>query len=311
MDSKKNQYLQLHNYEKFSIKTFIILLFAALINSVGVGLILVPAGVIDGGNSGLAYLLSNYSGVNISIFILVLNIPFYLAAFKILGLNSVLYSIFSIVMYALFMFLLRDILKLYSLSIFTEITGGELESRHFVLAAIFGGLFSGVGSGITIKNGSSFDGIEIFAVILTKRIGISVGKIVMSFNIIMFSVAGLITGSFLLPLYSIMAYFIGIKMVDSIVEGLDKAVSAIIITVKGMEIANLISDKLGRGITILEGKGYYSDAQKDVLYCVINRFEIVSLKKYIFSVDNNAFISFSDVSDVMGTPVKFRKKAVK
>jgi uncharacterized membrane-anchored protein YitT (DUF2179 family) len=211
-------------------------------------------------------------------------------------------------MYAFAMYFLRDVFKLHELSVFTEITGGIYESKHFILAAIFGGLLSGVGSGLTIKNGSSFDGIEILAVMLTKRIGFSVGQIVMFFNVLLFSIAGIFMGSFLIPLYSVIAYVIGIKAVDSIIEGLDKAVSAIIITVKGNEIASDISKIYKRGITMLEGKGYYSDTRKDVLFCVVNRFEVGSLKKHVFDIDPQAFISFSEVSDVVGTPVKFRKK---
>ena len=313
--NKSKNYLNLNNIEKFNLTTFIFLTLAAIINSVGVGVVLIPAHLIDAGNSGLSYILSDLTKINISIFILLLNIPFYVLSYKVLGIHSVVYSLFSIIMYSFFMYLFGDILNLYNLNIFTELTGGGNENNHLMLAAIFGGLLSGAGSGFTIKNGSSFDGIEILAVILTKRIGVSVGQIMMFFNIIMFSIAGVIMGSILLPLYSIIAYFIGIKAIDFTIEGFDKAVSAIIITAKGKKIANEISRILNRSITILEGKGYYSDTQKDVLYCVVNRFEVVTLKKIIFKADPNAFITFSAISDVMGTPVKFKnkrnKKAVK
>ena len=130
----------------------------------------------------------------------------------------------------------------------------------------------------------------------------------MIFNIIMYITAGIILDSFLHPLYSVIAYFIGIKAIDSIVEGLDKAISAFIITTKGDIIADAISQKFCRGITILEGKGYYSDTQREVLYCVVNKFEIVSLKKLIFAIDPSAFITFSEVADVMGTPIKWRSR---
>lgn len=298
---QKKTYLQLHNYEKLNLKTIINLIIAAFINSSGVGLLLVPANFIDGGNSGFAYLMSHITGINISYYILFLNIPFYLAAYKIIGKNAVFYSLFSIIMYSFSMYLYRDILNLHNLKIFADIRS------ELILASIFGGLLSGIGSGLTIRNGSSFDGVEILAVMLTKRIGFSVGQIVMAFNIVMFTAAGFIMDSFVIPLYSVIAYMVGIKMVDSIVEGLDKATSAIIITIMGVDLAKVISEKLGRGITILEGKGFYSGSQKDVLYCVVNRFEVASLKKLIFSVDPHAFITFSEVSDVMGTPVKLRK----
>lgn len=303
------KYLQLHTYEKFKFKILIYLTIAAFINSIGVGLLLVPANLFDGGNSGLSYLLNHLTGINISIYILVLNVPFYLAAYKVIGKNAVLYSLFSITMYSFSMFLLRDILKLHDLSMIKEIT--DLENDHLMLAAIFGGLLSGIGSGLTIRSGSSLDGTEIVAIILTKRIGVSVGKIDMTLNILMFAIIGLIMSTFIIPLYSIIAYVVGIKMVDSIVEGFDKAVSAIIITVKGVELAKVISKKMKRGITILEGKGYYSDTQKNVLYCVVNRFEVAGLKKLIFKTDANAFIAFSDVSDVMGTPVKWHMNIFK
>lgn len=286
------------NLNKIEPQNFIFLVIAALINSLGVGLLLVPNGIIDGGFSGLAILLDKFTVLTISFYLIVLNIPIYLFALKKLGKTFIVYSIFGIAFYSLFMFLIQEVFK------WDGQDGNHSPITNVpLLAAIFGGLLSGVGSGLTIRSGGSLDGIEVLAVYFSKKVNISVGRLVMSYNVIMYLIAGFALG-FDYPLYSIIAYAVGLKAVDGIVDGLDKAKAIMIITAKGNDVAKGISDIMGSGITMLKGQGYYSRGEKTVIYYVVNRFEIGKIKNIIKSIDDLAFVSITDVSEVVGKGVK-------
>ena len=281
----------------YTFKHFIILFIAGAVNATGVGLLLIPSGVIDGGLSGLSYLLSEYTPIKISIYIIVLNLPFFFIAYKKKGRNFILCSLTAIISYAFFLYLFQNILKL---------CGKNLDTSPIInitiLNAIFGGLVSGVGSGLTIRGGGSLDGIDVVAVLLYKKIGVSVGQIVMSFNAVMYIIAGFLVG-FEYPLYSIIAYYVGIKAIDIIIEGLDKTKAIMIITEKGDEVAQNINDNMGKGITLLKGSGFYSKSPKTVIYYIANRFDIGKIKDIIQYTDPNAFISITEVSEVVGSDI--------
>ena len=158
-----------------------------------------------------------------------------------------------------------------------------------------------MGSGLVIRNGGAIDGIEVMSVIFSKRLGITVGTFVMIYNVLIYIIAGIIMGSWILPLYSIVTYGAGVKTIDFIVEGLDKAKAAMIVTTKPEQVCEALSDEFGSGITIINGKGYYSDSDKSVIYFVVNRFQIGKLRTIVHDNDSNAFITISEVTDVFGS----------
>lgn len=286
-------------WSKKDILSIILLLVAGAINSIGVGLLLMPSKVIDAEFSGLAMLINTLTGFNMSLLLLILNIPFYLVAFKLLGKKFIIFSIIGIGAYSFFMFLFLDVLKLCGDNNVSPIT------QVVILGAMFGGLLSGVGSGLMIRAGGSLDGFDVVALTLSKRVGLSVGTIIMCYNIVMYTIAGFILG-FDYPLYSIVAYAVGIKAVDGIVQGIGRAKAAMIITNKGDLMADKINAKLGRGITMLDAKGFFSKSQKTVIYYVVNRFEIAKLKDIVSEIDPEAFVSISDVSEAYGKHLKKR-----
>ena len=173
-----------------------------------------------------------------------------------------------------------------------------------MLCAIFGGLISGVGSGLTIRFGGAIDGVEVMAVIFAKKLGLTVGNFVMIYNVILYIVTGAILQSYILPLYSILTYCAAIKTVDFIVEGFDKAKSAMIITTKEDEISKVLSQACGHGITHIKSTGYYAGKEQTMIYFVVNRFQIAKLKSIVKKIDKNAFVTITDVSDVMGSSLK-------
>lgn len=278
---------------------FPILLIAGVINAFGVNIFLMPVSLYDSGFSGTSMLLDALIDVlPMAFFLLVLNIPFFIYGFKKQGLNFTIYSIFAVVVYSASSFLITNVLPI-------DLSGGSpLAGNDLFLCGIFGGMISGIGSGLTIRFGGAIDGVEVLAVIFSKRLGVTVGTFVMVYNTALYIVAGIIKQSWFLPLYSIIAYCAAIKTVDFIVEGLDKAKSAMIITKKEKEISAEISETFGKGITLINAHGYYSDSQKTVIYFVVNRFQIAKLKDIVLKIDPKAFITISDVTDVLGTTIK-------
>ena len=160
------------------------------------------------------------------------------------------------------------------------------------------------GSGLTIRLGGAIDGMEVLGVTFAKGLGLTVGSFVMIYNVILYLFIGIIFNSWILPLYSIITYFVGNKTIDFIVEGLDKAKSVMIVTMREEEICQALSDEFGRGITQINARGYFSGAEKCVIYFVVNRFQIPKVKHLVTTIDPAAFITVTEISDVMGTSVK-------
>ncbi len=284
--------------ESFSIICFLMLTLAGAINAIGVNMFLAPVNLFDSGFSGTSMLLSHLSTVSLSIYLIILNFPFFLYGYKKQGIAFTVYSLYAVLIYSLASFIINDVLPV-DVSTLSPFAGEDL-----FLCAIFGGLISGVGSGLTIRFGGAIDGVEVLAVIFAKRIGITVGTFVMIYNIILYITAGIFQNSWILPLYSIVTYFSGIKAIDFIVEGIDKEKAAMIITTKAHEISSRLSDEFGSGITIMNAHGYYSSESKEIIYFVLNRFQISKLRKIVNEEDKSAFISISEVSDVFSTSTK-------
>lgn len=287
--------------EKLKPTNFIFLIIAGIVNSCGVTLFLSPSGVMDSGISGLSLFLSKVTPLMLSLYLLILNVPLFIFGLKKQGWRFVVYSLTAIFSYSFASYLFQKPLGLMQ-GVFPYL------KEDILLAAVFGGLVSGVGSGLTIRFGGAIDGIEVLAVIFAKKVGVTVGQFVMAFNAVLYIVACIVMKNLSMGLYSLISYFIGLYAIDFVVEGFDKSKSCIIITKKGKEIAANISQELGRGITILESKGYYSNEDKTMLYVVINRFEINKVKVIISSIDPDAFVTVNDISEVIGRSIKMSRK---
>ena len=281
--------------KEISLKNVVVLFIAGVINAIGVTMFLAPVNLYDSGISGTSMLLGNLTPdyLGLSFFLLVLNVPLFIYGYKKQGLLFTFYAIFSVCIYSIAAFMINDVLPIdvSKMSPFAK--------EDLFLCAIFGGFISGVGSGLVIRFGGAIDGVDVLAVIFCKRLGISVGSFVMGYNVILYIVIGICSREWILSLYSIVTYAVALKTIDFIVDGLDKAKSAMIITTKKEEICKALSDEFGSGITVLEAKGYYSDQKKTVVYFVVNRFQVVKLKRIVKEKDHQAFISISEISEVL------------
>ena len=286
--------------KQLSIKNFLLLTLSGTINAVGVTMFLSPLHLYDSGFSGTAMLLEELtpSYLILSVFLLILNIPFFLYGYKKQGLAFTVYSVYAVIIYSLASYLIRDIFPV------DVATSSPFAGTDLLLGAAFGGLISGIGSGLTIRFGGAIDGVEVMAVIFAKKLGITVGTFVMAYNVVLYIVVGIAMHSWILPLYSIVTYYVALHAVDYIVEGFDKAKAAMIITTKPKHISQALSEEFGSGITLWEGHGYYSDKEKTVIYFVVNRFQIGKMKTIVQQNDENAFISITEVADVLGRNTK-------
>ena len=224
---------------KFRFKNFLMLTVAGIINAIGVTMFLAPVNLYDSGISGTSILLSQISPefFSLSLFLLLLNIPLVLYGCKKQGSTFTVYAVYTVFIYSLSAYLITDVLPI-DVSIASPLAGKDL-----LLCAIFGGLISGIGSGTAIRFGGAMDGIEVMAVIFSKKLGITVGTFVMSYNILLYIMCGIILKSWILPLYSIVAYGAAVKTVDFLVEGIDRSKAAMIVTSDSENVCAALSEE--------------------------------------------------------------------
>ncbi len=274
---------------------FFFLTIAGVVNAFGVTMFLYPVKLYDSGISGTSMLLDQVTPdhYQLSLFLILLNLPIFLFGLKKLGFSFTLYSVYTIGVYSFMCWLIMEVLPI-NVEFVSPLAG-----RDLLLCAIFGGVISGVGSGLTIRFGGAIDGVDVLSVAFAKRLGLSLGSFVMGFNTILYIICGIVIRSWILPLYSIVTYYVGSRTVDFIVEGFDRAKCAMIVTTKAEEISEALSRSFQASGTIVSAVGGYSKNSKQILYFVVNHFQINKLKSIVLEIDDQAFISLQDVSDII------------
>ena len=267
------------------------MLIGAILYSIGLEIFLIPNNVIDGGIVGISIMISHFTKIPLGVLTLLLNLPFFIFGYKQIGKTFAISTLFSVVCYSVGVSVLHPISSI---------------THDVLLASVFGGIIIGLGIGIIIRNGGSTDGTEVVAIILDKRISFSVGQIVMFFNFFILTFAGFLFG-WDRSMYSLITYFIAVKVIDIIVEGIDESKSIMIVSEQYKDISQAIMDRLGRGLTLLDGSGAYKGEETKVLYVVVSRLEIAKVKNIVHGFDENAFVTIGNV-DVSGK--KYKKKAI-
>lgn len=266
---------------------FIMIAIGAIMAAFAIEEFLVPCTILDGGIVGIGMIINNLTGAKLGLITFLLNIPFLIIAARRLGHFFIVKSAYAMMVFAVF-------LEIFSG--FVNATG------EYLLAVCFGGVILGSGIGIVIRFGGCLDGTEAVAILLNRKYGWSVGQIVLALNIIIYTVAGILFG-WDRAMFSLLTYFITSKTLDLIEHGLDQAKAAMIITDDATKISKEIYKRLGRTVTVMDGAGLIS-GRKEVLYCVLTRFEVSELKNIIHSIDGSAFVTISDVSEIIGTHIK-------
>lgn len=274
------------------VRRGVAILLGALLVSIGLEIFLIPNQVIDGGVTGVAIMAAHVTRLPVGLYLFLLNLPFLWIGYQQIGKTFAVTTLVAVTLMSLFVSLLHPV------PVLTE---------DLVLAAVFGGTVMGLGVGIIIRSGGSLDGTEIVAIMLARRLPFSVGEIVMFFNLFILGSAGFVFG-WDRAMYSLLAYFVAFKAIDLAIEGLEESKSAVIVTEMPEEIRDALNNRLGRGVTQLEGTGGYSGAPKGVLFTVITRLELAKLRSIVTELDPDAFVAIQDVHEVLGG--RFKKRAI-
>jgi uncharacterized membrane-anchored protein YitT (DUF2179 family) len=208
------------------------------------------------------------------------------------GASFTVSAIYTVAVYSVMSWLITNVLPI-DVSIASPLAGTDL-----LLCALFGGVISGIGSGLAIRFGGAIDGIEVMAVIFAKRLGLSVGSFVMAYNVVLYIICGTVIHSWILPLYSIVTYGAALKTVDYIVDGLQREKAAMIITARPDDIKKQLMAEFGCGMTLIKAMGGYSGEERTVLYFVVNRFQVMKMKDIVQKVDPLAYITLTEVADI-------------
>ena len=277
-----------------NILCLILLTIGSIIAAAALELFLIPNTILDGGVTGISIIIHKVFDIPLGILVLILNIPFLAIGYKSLGKKFLLRAFYSMGCFSLFISLFEIV---------------EPFTEEILLATVFGGALLGIGVGIVIRFGGCVDGTESVAIVISKKTNLSVGQIVLLFNLIIYTIAGFIFG-FDRAMYSLLTYFITFKVIDFVSEGLEQAKAAMIITNKGTSVSKEIYRRLGRTTTTLKAKGLIS-GEKEVMYCVLTRIEVYELRHIVEDMDESAFVTITDVSDIIGTHIKSKNEIKK
>ncbi len=258
----------------------------AIIAAFGLDLFLVPNAILDGGVIGLSIIAAELTNISMSIFLIVFNLPFLYIGYRRMGLKFTLRTLYGVII----------------------LSGATAYLHHFepvtddlFLATIIGAVILGTGVGLVIRAGGALDGTEIIAILVSKKRTVSVGQIVMVMNLFIFILAALLVFSWETAMYSIITYFIAFKMIDVVVEGMEELKSVTIISDVPEEIAEALLKQLGRGMTYIQGQGVFSSEPKKIIYTIVSRIELSTLRSVVNEIDPNALVAIENVADVSGS----------
>ncbi len=295
----ESAYITAKNYLVFKI-AFVSLIKDSLLICIGIFLaafglksFLLPSSFIDGGATGIALLAAEVTKASLPILIVIINIPFVILGYSVVGRQFAIKAAIAIGLLALVLATIE----------FPEVTNDKL------LVAIFGGFFLGAGIGFAVRGGAVLDGTEVLAIFLSRKLRVTIGDVIILINLIVFSSAAYLL-SVETALYSLITYLSASKTLDFVIEGIEEYTGITIISSHSEELRAMITQKLGRGVTIYKGKsgfGTHGNTNEiDIIYTVITRLEISKLNNEIEKIDPNAFVVMNSIKDTKGGMVKKR-----
>lgn len=273
------------SYTSYVVDYFFMAL-GAFFAAFAIEVFLIPNKLFDGGIVGVSMIFGNILGHKyLPLFLLAFNLPFLYLAYKFIGKVFLWHMLFATILFAASLAFIRSFLPL-------EFTGEVLE------VVVIGGAILGIGCGLIIRYGGCLDGTEILGIIINRKTGITVGQVVLVCNIFVFGSAGIIFKDWHPPLLSLITYIVVIKIMDSVIVGLDETKSVLIISSKSKKIANAIMHELGLGLTVMYGRGGFSGDAREILYVIAERLQLAELKELIHREDPSAFIAIENLHEV-------------
>lgn len=281
-------YLSQDQAKSFAHQVFLYFFIAlgAFLAAFALQVFFIPNSLIDGGTVGLAMICGYLTHPKyFPLYLVLINLPFVYLAYRSIGKTFVIHMLYAVIVFALCMALIHEYLPL-------EFKGDNLE------VVVIGGAILGIGVGLIIRYGGSTDGTEILGIIINRKMGFTVGQVVLVCNIFVFGTAALVFRDWHPPLLSLITYMVVIKVMDSVIVGLDETKSVIIISPKSKAISDAIIHELGLGLTIMYGRGGFSGTEREILYVIAERLQLADLKELVFREDPSAFIAIENLHEV-------------
>ncbi|MBT9151925.1 MAG: hypothetical protein DDT35_00135 [Firmicutes bacterium] len=260
----------------------LVILIGTLSSAASFNLMLLPNRMLAGGVAGLSIIIGTITGWPIGILVFVLNLPILYLGYKYVGGKFILLTTFAVL----------------SFSTFLDLVPVSSAVEDILLASIFGGALNGLGLGLVFKVGASTGGTDVLGVILNRKFSLSIGEVLMAFNAIIVGLGAMLF-DLNAALYTLIAMFVTARIVDSMQVSRDKK-KALIVSSKSDALAEALNVKLGRGVTFFYGEGAYEHSQRKIIMCILTRFELAQLKEVVFGIDPAAFVTISDVDEVVG-----------
>jgi len=264
--------------------------------SAGFGLkcYLLPNDFLDGGATGISLLIHRLTDIDLSWLIIIINIPFIVLGYSLIGKE----------------FAIKTTISIIALSLFVAFFPYPHVTTVPLLIAVFGGFFLGAGIGLAVRGGAVLDGTEVMAIAISKKTGLTIGDVILVINVVIFSLAAYLI-NIETAMYAMLTYLAASKTVDFVIEGIEEYIGVTIISDQSDQIKKMIIEKMGRGITIYKGEGGFGKTGEKyydfhVIYTIITRLELNKLKSEIDKIDHHAFVVMSSVKDMKGGMIKKR-----
>jgi len=276
------------------IKDFILICIGVTMASIGLKEFLLPNDFLDGGAMGLSLLTEIMTGIELSVLIVLINLPFIIIGAKQISLE----------------FAIKSTLAILALSLLVHFISLPAITSDKLLISVFGGFFLGAGIGFTIRGGAVIDGTEVLAIYVSKKTSLTVGDFISVFNVILFSFSALLV-SVETAMYSMLTYFAASKTVDFIINGIEEYIGVTIVSRNAIEVKQAIIEKLGRGVTVYNSESGYGKTgvnynENKILFCVVTRLEVTRLLLEIEKIDEEAFVVQHSIKDTKGGMIKKR-----
>ncbi|PAE23618.1 MULTISPECIES: YitT family protein [Bacillaceae] len=268
------------------IRQLIMITLGAVIAAAGLEFFLVPNNILDGGVIGLSIIAAELTGMTMSIFLIVLNLPFLYIGYRKIGMKFTIHTLYGVIVLSASTAYLHHF---------------EPVTDDLFLATVIGAVILGTGVGLVIRTGGALDGSEIIAILVSKKRPVSVGQFIMIVNVFIFILAAFLVFSWETAMYSIITYYIAYKMIDIVVEGMEELKSVTIISDMPEEISAELMKQLGRGMTYIQGQGVFTGEPKKIIYTIVTRIELSTLRSIVEDIDPGALVAIENIADVSGS----------
>ncbi len=277
---------KLNKYVGNALDSFMMAL-GGFLAALGINGFLIPCGFFDGGVTGLSMLGASLTPIPLYTFILLVNIPFLAIGWKRFG----------------YKFIIKCILAIVFFSLLVKFVDVPVLAHDKILCAVFGGILLGAGIGFAVNGGGVLDGTEIAAIMLSKKLGFTIGSVILAFNVVIFSLVAVFKG-YDIALYSILAYIFASKTTNFVIHGIEEYIGVSIISSHSDKIKKELLSKLGIGVTIYEGKTGFENKKQEILFCVTTRYDVQRVKGIINMIDDKSFMVMNPIENIQGGLVK-------